>query len=235
METLTLHALKELMPQPVKRGVKTIYVPAISAIQLLANKPRSSYSWSAPKPSEVVANYTRGLVLFGRADARRAIFEWRSFPTRAVIARDTAKIPRALRPVRRRGDLEVRFDQDFEAIIHSCQQGRTGWVWITPALIDVYREVRQLGFVRTVGTYRDGQLVGGLWGIGVGGVFGIMSMYHRENNAGTLALGALVDDVCGDGRWSAIDCGAMLPHFGLYGAREITQEQFCGLIWSTLK
>jgi len=235
LEALTPHALKELMPQPVRRGVKTIYVPAVSAMQLLANKPRSSYSSSAPGASEVVANYTRGLVLFGRADARRAIFEWRSFPTRAIIPRDTAKIPRALRPVRRRGDLEVRVDQDFEAIIHSCQQGRTGWVWITPALIDVYREVHQLGFVRTVGTYRDGQLVGGLWGIGVGGVFGIMSMYHRENNAGTLALGALVDDVCGGGRWSAIDCGAMLPHFGLYGAREITQEQFCKLIWQTLK
>jgi hypothetical protein len=116
LEALTPHALKELMPQPVRRGVKTIYVPAVSALQLLANKPRSSYSWSAPRASEVVANYTRGLVLFGRSDARRAIFEWRSFPTRAVIARDTAKIPRALRPVRRRGDLEVRFDQDFEAI-----------------------------------------------------------------------------------------------------------------------
>jgi len=62
-----------------------------------------------------------------------------------------------------------------------------------------------------------------------------MSMFHRENNAGTLALGALVDIASADGRWAAIDCGAMLPHFKLYGAREITREQFCELIWHTLK
>jgi leucyl/phenylalanyl-tRNA--protein transferase len=235
LEAVTPQALKDRMPDPVRRGVKTIYVPAIMAVQRLAAKPRISYSWSNPRASEVVANYTRGLVLFGRSDARRAVFEWHSPPTRAVIAQDTAKIPRALRPVRRRADLEVRVDQDFEAIVHSCQQGRSGWVWITPALIDVYREVNQLGFVRTVGTYRDGQLVGGLWGIGVGRVFGIMSMFHRENNAGTLALGALVDVVRDDGRWSAIDCGTMLPHFALYGASEISQEQFCELIWHTLK
>jgi len=234
LEAITPHALKELMPRPVRRGVKTISVPAIMAMQLPAAKLRISYSGSTPRASEVVANYTRGWVLFGRSDARRAIFEWRSFPTRAVIAADTAKIPKTLRQIRHRGDLEVRFDQDFEAIIHACQRGHTGWIWITPALIDVYREVHQLGFVRTVGTYRDGQLVGGLWGIGVGRVFGIMSMFHRESNAGTLALGALVDAVCDDGRWSAIDCGAMSPHFDMYGASEITQEQFCDLTWDTL-
>ena len=54
-------------------------------------------------------------------------------------------------------------------------------MWITPALIDVYREVRSLGFISTVGTYRDGQLVGGLWGIGIGDAFGLMSMFHRED------------------------------------------------------
>ena len=108
--------------------------------------------------------------------------QWHSFPSRAVITRETAKIPRALRPVGRRGELETRIDQDFESIVDSCRAGRTDWPWITPALIDVYREVQELGFVRTVGDCRDGELVGGLWGIEVGGVLGIMSMFHRENN-----------------------------------------------------
>ena len=127
----------------------------------------------------------------------------------------------------------MRFNTDFEAIIHCCQEGRTGW--ITPALITVYREVHELGYVVTAGTYREGQLVGGLWGIGIGRIFSIMSMFHREDYAGALALAALVDIVSGDGPWSVIDCGVMVPHFEMYGAREISERKFCELVWNSLK
>jgi hypothetical protein len=119
--------------------------------------------------------------------------------------------------------------------VRSCQEGRTGWIWITPALIEVYREVRRLGFVSTVGTYRDGRLVGGLWGIGIGRVFGVMSMFHREDQAGSLAVAALVDAVLSEDRWSVIDFGVLTPNFQMYGAREISAGHFRELVWSNLK
>jgi leucyl/phenylalanyl-tRNA---protein transferase len=144
-------------------------------------------------------------------------------------------VPKNLRRFQRRTEMDVRFDQDFENIIHSCQEGRTGWIWITPALIEVYREVHRLGFVSTVGTYRDGRLVGGLWGIGIGRVFGVMSMFHREDQAGSLAVAALVDAVLSEDRWSVIDFGVLTPNFQMYGAREISAEHFRELIWSNLK
>ena len=192
------------------RGWKAARLPFMMAEQSLGltAQPRIALLCSAPTAPQVVANYTRGLTLFGRARARRAIFEWRSFPTRGVITAETAKVPKSIRMFRRRTELTVKLDEDFEDIIHSCQRDPKNWIWLTPALIDVYREVHRLGFVSTAGAYRDGQLVGGLWGISVGRVFGGMSMFYREENAGSLALAAIVDIVSADGRWSIIDCGA---------------------------
>lgn len=220
-----------------RRVLRAAKIPVVMAAQPLAPVigHRTAYSWSTPTAPEVISNYIRGLVLFGRSDARWVKFEWRSFPARAVITPETANVPKNLCRVRRRGEMEIRFDQDFEGIIHSCQEGRAGWMWITPALIDIYREVRGLGFVRTVGTYRDGRLVGGLWGIGIGRVFGVMSMFHREDNAGSLAVAALVDAVSDDGPWSVIDVGMLTPNFEMYGAREISLAHFREVIWSNLR
>lgn len=229
------NSLQDRARRAARRTLTATLVPFASTIHRLrlTNKLRAGYPWPTPTAAEVVANYTRGLVLFGRPGARWVPFEWRSFPARAVITRETAKVPKTVRQIGRRGEFEVRFDQDFEAVIHYCQEGRAGW--ITPALIDVYREVHRLGYVATVGTYRDDRLVGGFWGIGIGQVFSIMSMFHRDDHAGAFALAALVDVVRGDGRWSVIDCGVMVPHFKMYGAREIPESEFCELVWRGLK
>jgi leucyl/phenylalanyl-tRNA--protein transferase len=228
----SLYVLRDRASRSARRTLRAASVPVIMAIQPLvpATKPRITFAWSTPTASDVVANYARGLVLFGRPGARRVKFEWRSFPTRAVITRQTAKVPKRLRSIQRRGEMEVRFDQDFDAIIRGCQEGRAGWMWITPALIDVYREVRSLGSVSTVGTYHDGRLVGGLWGIEIDGAFGLMSMFHREDHAGSLAMAALVNALVSEVRWSVVDFGTMTPNFARYGATEIPVAEFCELL-----
>lgn len=201
----------------------------------LTAQPRVALLCAPPTAPQVVANYTRGLTLFGRSRGHLAIFEWRSYPFRGIITQKSAKVPKTIRSLQRRTDLEVKFDTDFESVIRSCQVGRNDWAWLTPALVDVYREVHRQGFVSTVGVYRGSRLVGGIWGISVGRVLGIMSMFHQEDNAGSLALAASVDIVAGNGRWSIIDCGVINQHFTMYGAREISQEEFCDLVWQTLK
>jgi leucyl/phenylalanyl-tRNA--protein transferase len=184
--------------------------------------------FEAPDPVTVISNYLRGFVLFGKANTYGARFNWLRFPTRAIITAKTAHIPKKLRRLQRRGELEVRYDQDFEEIIHLCQQGRDGW--LTPALVDVYREVEKLGFVATVGTYRDGRLVGGFWGIEVARAFGIMSMFHLETSAGSVAVAALVDDLAHERRWSIVDFGMQRPAWEKYGAREIPVQEFSELL-----
>jgi leucyl/phenylalanyl-tRNA--protein transferase len=201
--------------------------------QAAADMARRVGSLIPPTPAEVVANYARGLLLAGRAESCDTAFAWFTHPVRAVITHETAKVPKRLRTVQRHGELEVRYDQDFEAIIQHCMDGRLGW--LTPALADVYRDVHGLGFIATVGTYRDGQLVGGLWGIEIGRTFGILSMFHLENNAGALALAAIADIVSSDGRWAVVDCVDLNPNFERYGATEIPVREFSDLVWRSLK
>lgn len=186
----------------------------------------------APTPTDIIVNYLRGFVLFGRDNPYGNWFHWHGPQARYVITSATATIPNRLRPVQRRRELEVRYDQDIEAIMHYCQEGRTGW--LTPEVVNVYLEMQKLGLIVSVGTYREGRLVGGFWGLDIGGVFGIMSMFHLENHAGALALAALVDVVAHQGRWSVIDCGTGGPHWKRYGATELSREQFSALVTKTL-
>jgi leucyl/phenylalanyl-tRNA--protein transferase len=237
MSSLHVRTVRDRALRCARRVLRAVSVPLIMAVQPLGGiiNLRISYAWSTPTAPQVIGNYTRGLVLFGRSGARWVKFEWRSFPARAVITKETAKVPKSLHRIQRRGEMEVRFNQDFEEIICGCQEGRTGWMWITPALIDVYREVRSLGFISSVGTYRDGRLVGGLWGIGIGDAFGLMSMFHREDHAGSLAMAALVNALLNEGRWSVIDFGAMTPNFSRYGAKEISATEFCEVLRSRVE
>jgi leucyl/phenylalanyl-tRNA---protein transferase len=187
---------------------------------------------AAPTPADIVANYLRGFVLFGRDNPYGPWFFWHWNPTRCFLTSATATVPKKLRSIQRRGELEVRYDQDIEAIIHHCQEGRTGW--LTSEVGKVCLEMQKLGLVVSVGTYREGRLVGGFWGIDIGGVFAIMSMFHLESNAGALALAALVEIVALQGRWSVIDFGPVRPGWKRYGATEMPNEQFCALATKTL-
>jgi leucyl/phenylalanyl-tRNA---protein transferase len=216
----------------LKSSVRPYLSVAVGSLSTLTSAvgARVGVASAQPAPSEVVANYARGWVLFGIPDNRIASLEWRSFPRRAVITAETARVPKRLRTIQRRRELELRFDQDFESIMRSCQDGRTGW--LTPEAMEAYRRVHALGFISTVGAYRDGRLVGGLWGVALGRTFGMMSMFHTEDNAGSLTLAASVEEVRDRGRWSMLDCGQLKQHSVRYGAFEIPIEQFRELVWA---
>jgi len=204
--------------------------------QAAAELSRRVSSLIPPTGPEVVASFARGLVLFGRS-ATYGIgsgFEWCWFPERAVITPDSANVPRNLRRVMRRGELEARYDHDFEAIVQQCQRVH-GHGWLTGPLIDVYREVHRLGFITSLGMYRDGRLVSGIWGVELGRVFSAMSMFHLEDNAGALLLGELATVVADGKRWSVVDFGALNPNFARYGAWEMPAGQFVEIMLQGLK
>jgi leucyl/phenylalanyl-tRNA--protein transferase len=185
-----------------------------------------------PSASEIVANYARGWVLFGHPFKVIHGLEWHRFPQRAVITQETAHVPKRLRELQRRLQLEVRFDEDFEMMVEHCREGRSGW--LTDEAVSAYRSVHDLGFSATVGTYRDGRLVGGMWGITVGRTFTIMSMFHLEDNAGSLALAAVAERVMAGDRWSLVDFGFLNANFKRYGGSYISTEEFCELIWRSM-
>jgi leucyl/phenylalanyl-tRNA--protein transferase len=218
------------------RWLRPVLAVAIGSAQGLVERGGDRvgvYVRESPSAAEIAANYTRGWVLFGVRMRGLGGLEWRRFPKRAVITRETAHVPKRLRSIQRRQDLVIRYDQDFEAIVEHCRQGRPGW--LTDQAVSAYRSLYERGFIATVGTYRDGRLVGGMWGITVGRVFGLMSMFHLENHAGSLALAAVADCVRDGERWSLIDCGELKDNSKRFGAYEIPSDQFCELVWLSLR
>jgi leucyl/phenylalanyl-tRNA--protein transferase len=184
-----------------------------------------------PTPLDIVANYVRGGVLFGRASEPGAV-GWVRYPERAVIDRASAHVPKRVRTYQRRGEYELDWDADTGAIIRACQEGRN--TWLTDRAVDLYEGVDRLGFLSALGAYRDGELIAGLWGLSVGRTFGLMSMFHREQGAGAIALAHLVDLVAEGERWDLLDCGLLNENFARYGAHSIPVSTFaervaCGL------
>lgn len=206
--------------------------PVIATSQLLGleGKMRAAFAWSSPTADEVVDRYMRGYVLFGRKGARLAKLEWQSFADRAIATPETFKVPSRLRRLRRNSEFEVRFDQDFHEVAKACQEGRSDWAWLTDDLIDVYLMLHEQGLMATVGTYRDGRLVGGLLGLSIDRTYCIMSIFHRENHAGSIAMAALEDVVSADGRWNLIDFGNMTSHNERFGAFMVPEERFLELL-----
>jgi leucyl/phenylalanyl-tRNA---protein transferase len=226
---------KPVLSVSVREHVRALLRPAVKAAAAFAlskvlqvTTEENLLSFSTPSAADLIANHLRGFVLFGRPSMVGADFKWCRFPMRAVITTDTAAIPKRLRPLHRRATLEARYSQDVEEVVRYCQDGRSGW--LTPGLVEVYRELDKLGFLCTLGMYRDDQLVAGVLGIAVGRVYTVMSMFHHEDNAGALAMAALVADVSTGGRWSVIDCGSLNLNFARYGAHEVPTAELVGMM-----
>jgi leucyl/phenylalanyl-tRNA---protein transferase len=185
-----------------------------------------------PPASEVVANYARGWLLFGTSFQNIHGLRWHRFPQRSVITQESVRVPKRLRDLQRRLKLEVRLDEDFETMVKHCREDRLGW--LSDKVVNAYRTVNDLGLISTVGTYRDGRLVGGMWGMTVGRTFGIQSMFHLEDDAGSLALAAVAEMVLAGDRWSMVDSVLFNDHFKRFGAQEIPTEKFCELVWSLM-
>jgi leucyl/phenylalanyl-tRNA---protein transferase len=214
------------------RAFRLVSWPIIATMQLLGleEKSRVAFLWSRPTAGEVVDRYMRGYVLFGRETGHLAKLEWQSFDARAIATAETFRVPSRLRRQRRNSGLEVRFDQDFNEVAKACQEGRSDWTWLTDDLIDVYRMLFEQGLAATVGTYRDGELVGGLLGLSIGRTYSVMSIFHKENHAGSVAMAALEDVVAADGRWNIVDFGNMTPHNERFGAFLVSEREFLELL-----
>jgi leucyl/phenylalanyl-tRNA---protein transferase len=180
-----------------------------------------------PAPADVIGNYLRGQIIFGEPHTPQRPFRWRTWTHRAVITTTSAEVPKRIRRLQRLSDLEIRFDTDFDAITEGCRRGRSGW--LTGEVVEIYRELYELGFVATIGAYRKDEVVAGLWGLEIGATLGIMSVFHTESNSGTLVIAAAVDRLLEGGRWSTIESGQLNEVYARFGAALITREEFCDI------
>ena len=139
-------------------------------------------------PEQVLAAYGAGI--FPMADPAGLIGWWSPDP-RAVLELERVHVPRRLQRTVRQGRFEVRLDSACAEVMAACADREE--TWISPELAAVYLELHRRGVVHSVETWREGRLVGGLYGVSLGGAFMAESMFHHETDASKVAVVALVE------------------------------------------
>ena len=154
---------------------------------------------------------------------------WWSPDPRAVLYPEKLKISRSLRKTLKRGQLHVTFDTSFRDVMLACAAPREqypgGGTWINDDMVEAYLRLHAMGYAHSIETWHEKQLVGGLYGVALGGVFFGESMFARETDASKVALVALVSELRAWG-FVLIDCQIPSAHLTSLGAEEIPRREF---------
>jgi leucyl/phenylalanyl-tRNA--protein transferase len=180
------------------------------------------------KPARLLAAYERGV--FPWYSAQQPILWWSPDP-RMVLFPEEFHCSRSLTKTLRNGPYTSRVDGDFGATIRACAAPRRSGpdTWLNPDMIASYEQLHELGFAHSVETHHAGQLVGGLYGIALGGVFFGESMFSLERDASKVALARLVEE-CRARDIRVIDCQVASGHLASLGARDVSRAQFVALL-----
>lgn len=162
---------------------------------------------------------------------------WFSPDPRLVLYPPDFHPSRSLKKIVRSNKFDVKFDNDFEAVIKGCAGADRKFqksTWITKDMTDAYIELHKSGYAHSVETYLDNRLVGGLYGVSLGGAFFGESMFYEISNASKVALYYLVKK-CLYWDFDFIDSQVPTEHMKRMGATEISRERFISELETTLK
>ena len=162
---------------------------------------------------------------------------WWSPEPRLLMPLDGLYISSRLARTIRQGRFNCTFDEDFDAVIEGCATargpGRDG-TWITGEMQEAYINLHRAGFAHSVEVWRGKQLVGGMYGVSLGGAFFGESMFSLESNASKIAFAALMERLNAWG-FTIMDCQMPNPHLLRLGGREVTRERFLAKLDKALK
>ena len=185
------------------------------------------------EPGTLLAAYRRGL--FPMPSGEDAVpMLWWSPQSRGVLPLDGLRVSRSLRQSVRK--MEIRVDTAFAEVIASCADPARDSGWIDGEIVDAYTELHHLGWVHSVEAWQEDRLVGGLYGVAIGGLFAGESMFHRRSDASKVALVGLVDllNADGDGAGRLLDVQWCTPHLASLGAVEVSRREYLGLLVAAL-
>jgi leucyl/phenylalanyl-tRNA--protein transferase len=154
-------------------------------------------------------------------------FTWWSPDPRAIFELDKFHVPQSLARVIRRGRFEITIDRSFRAVMEGCATpapGRSG-AWITEEFIEAYTRLHRRGHAHSVECRIQGDLVGGIYGVSIGGLFAGESMFHRVNDASKVALYHLVGHLRRRG-FVLFDIQMITPATKPLGAIEIPRREY---------
>lgn len=160
---------------------------------------------------------------------------WVRPESRGIIPLDSFHIPRTLRKLYRQGRFEIRHDTSFEKVIEHCAQPSPGRdkTWINAPIREAYGELFARGHVHTVEAWREGELVGGLYGVSLGRAFFGESMFSRESGASQVCLVDLVRHLTERG-YQLLDTQFTTDHLLRFGAIDVARRQYEVLLAAAL-
>lgn len=162
---------------------------------------------------------------------------WHSPDPRMVLLAPQLLVPRSLRKVMRKSPYRLTLDTAFNRVIESCASARrTGQrgTWITPAMKTAYLDLHRRGLAHSAEAWREGELVGGLYGVSLGAAFFGESMFARAPDASKVAFVALTQQLV---RWgiTLIDCQVYTEHLARFGAEEWPRPRYLKALRKALR
>ena len=185
-------------------------------------------------PQIVLDAYSKGL--FPMAENRRdkQLF-WIDPEVRGILPLDNFHIPRSLKKKIRNNPFEVRFDHNFAAVIRACaqQKPKRRETWINDEIIELYTKLFCMRHAHSVECWQEEKLVGGLYGISIGGAFFGESMFSSERDSSKIALVHLVARLNLAG-FTLLDTQFITDHLKQFGAIEISRVEYHKLLSAAL-
>ena|SRR5690554_4975453 len=179
-----------------------------------------------PSAQLLLSAYAQGIFPMAHPEEEGRIY-WYAPDPRAILPLDGMRISRRFRQTIRKKPYEIRVNSDFKGVIEACAQPRPGQpqTWISEGIASVYSELHELGFAHSVEAWEGDRLVGGLYGVSLGGLFAGESMFHRATDASKICLAFLVERLNERG-FSLLDVQFTTGHLERLGAIEISREEY---------
>jgi leucyl/phenylalanyl-tRNA--protein transferase len=195
---------------------------------------RTSQHLSEITPEVLLKAYACGIFPMAESADDPSLY-WVDPAQRGILPLDGFHVPRRLARTVRSDRFEVYADRDFDAVIDACAAPARGRrkTWINDRIRKLYREWFHRGYCHTIETWRDGKLVGGLYGLALGGAFFGESMFHFERDASKVALVHLVGRLRRGG-FKMLDTQFITDHLASFGAIEIERDRYHGLLAEAL-
>lgn len=152
---------------------------------------------------------------------------WIEPEERGILPLDRVRVPKRLARTIRQEKFQVRVDSDFPGVLAGCAASRPGrrTTWINARIAELYAELFEMKHCHTIETWKDGRLVGGLYGVHLGGAFFGESMFSTERDASKVALVYLAARLIRGG-FKLLDTQFVTDHLEQFGAIEISRPQF---------
>ena len=229
---------ESLRPNPCAKGKGTATMPRFFSHANHADENGLVHIGGKLTPDWLLDAYTHGIFPWPVSDPfrrGRSVLAWFSPDPRCILEFDRFHVSRRLEQTCKSKRFRITFDTDFSGVIRGCaERHKQEGTWITPEMMDAYLELHRLGYARSVETWSGNDLVGGVYGVAIGGFFAAESMFYRQRDASKVALVALMRHLK-ERDYQLVDIQVKTDHTARFGAIEIARSEYLRRLQSALR